>query len=135
MFENSKIAIVGSGSWATALAKILLNNVGSINWYVRSHETIQFMVRHKHNPNYLCDVLFDTDRIRFSNDINETVRDADIIILVVPSAFLKETMASLTVDISKRFVISAIKGIVPPTTKLLESLSMRTLVFRSIRSG
>jgi glycerol-3-phosphate dehydrogenase (NAD(P)+) len=113
MLENAKIAIIGSGSWATALAKILLTNISTINWFIRKPENIDFFIRHKHNPNYLCDVLFDTDRIYFSSEINRTVKDADIIILVIPSAFLKETLDQITVDISKKFVISAIKGIIP----------------------
>lgn len=119
MLENAKIAIVGSGSWATALAKILLNNVASINWYMRNPDNIEFMVRNKHNPNYLCDVLFDTNRISFSSDINKIVKDADVVIFVVPSAFLKDTVAELTIDISKKFVISAIKGIVPNENQII----------------
>jgi glycerol-3-phosphate dehydrogenase (NAD(P)+) len=113
MFTNSKIAIIGSGSWATAMAKILLNNVDSINWYVRNQENINFFKKNGHNPNYLCDVIFDVDKINFYNDINQIARDSDILILVIPSAFLKESLINLTVDISKKFIVSAIKGIVP----------------------
>lgn len=113
MLENAKIAILGSGSWATAIAKILLNNVESINWYFRDEENIKSFQKNQHNPNYLCDVIFDTSRINFYNDINQICEDSDIIILVIPSAFLKAAMASVTADISKKFVVSAIKGIVP----------------------
>lgn len=113
MLENAKIAILGSGSWATAIAKVLLNNVESINWYFRDEENIKSFQKNQHNPNYLCDVIFDTSRINFYNDINQICEDSDIIILVIPSAFLKAAMASVTADISKKFVVSAIKGIVP----------------------
>jgi glycerol-3-phosphate dehydrogenase (NAD(P)+) len=113
MFRNSKIAIIGSGSWATAMAKILLNNVDSINWYFRNQDNINYFKKNGHNPNYVCDVIFDVNRINFYNDINQIALDSDILILVIPSAFLKESLANLTVDISKKFVISAIKGIVP----------------------
>jgi glycerol-3-phosphate dehydrogenase (NAD(P)+) len=113
MLENAKIAILGSGSWATAIAKILLNNVESINWYFRDEENIKSFQKNQHNPNYLCDVIFDTSRINFYNDINQICEDSDIIILVIPSAFLKAAMANVTADISKKFVVSAIKGIVP----------------------
>ena len=113
MFTNSKIAIIGSGSWATALAKILLNNVPSINWYFRNPGNIDFFKKYSHNPNYLGDVFFDTERINFYNDINKIAKQSDILIFVIPAAFLKNAVKDLDVDISNKFVISAIKGIVP----------------------
>lgn len=113
MFTNSKIGIIGSGSWATALAKILLNNVDSINWYFRNDDTLKHFKKFHHNPNYLSEVLFDTGKINFYNDLNKIAEDSDILILVIPSAFLKESLKELTTDISTKFVISAIKGIVP----------------------
>jgi len=113
MFTNQRIAIIGSGSWATALAKILLNNIGSINWFVRNSDNIQYFKTNGHNPNYLCDVIFDIEKINFYNDINEIAENSDILIFVIPSAFLKDSLKDLTVDISKKFVVSAIKGIVP----------------------
>ena len=113
MFENSKIAIIGSGSWATALAKILLHNVQSINWYFRNSDNIEQFSRFKHNPSYLRGVEFDVSRINFFTDINKAIEDVDIVILAIPSAFLKEAMSSLNVDLNSKFVVSAIKGIVP----------------------
>lgn len=113
MFTNQRIAIIGSGSWATALAKILLNNIGSINWFVRNSDNIQYFKTNGHNPNYLCDVIFDVEKINFYNDINEIAENSDILIFVIPSAFLKDSLKDLTVDVSKKFVVSAIKGIVP----------------------
>ncbi|MDP2115003.1 MAG: NAD(P)-binding domain-containing protein, partial [Bacteroidota bacterium] len=113
MFENSKIAIIGSGSWATALAKILLHNVESINWYFRNPDNIEQFNRFKHNPSYLRGVEFDVSRINFFTDINEAVEGVDIVILAIPSAFLKEAMSSVTVDLNPKFIVSAVKGIVP----------------------
>ncbi len=113
MFTDQKIAIIGSGSWATALAKILLNNIGTINWYIRNSDNIDYFKKNSHNPSYLCDVIFDVNNITFYNDINEVCENSDVLIFVIPSAFLKESLENLTVDISKKFLISAIKGIVP----------------------
>ena len=113
MFSNSKISVIGSGSWATALAKIILQNVESINWYFRNPENIEAFKKFGHNPSYLRGVEFETERIRFFNDINDAVRDADIVVLTIPSAFLKESLKELTFDLKGKFVISAIKGIVP----------------------
>src|SRR3989339_1196119 len=108
MFSNSKIAIIGSGSWATALAKIILYNVESINWYFRNPDNIAAFKKFHHNPNYLRDIEFETERINFFNDINDAVRDADIVVLTIPSAFLKESLSELTVDMKDKFVVSAI---------------------------
>src|SRR5665648_534092 len=84
MFANSKIAIIGSGSWATALAKILLHNVDRINWYFRNPDNVEQFNRFKHNPSYLRGVEFDVSRLDFFTDINEAVEDVDIIILAIP---------------------------------------------------
>jgi len=111
--EKSKVAIIGSGSWATALAKLLSYNLPELNWFIRKDETIKLFKKFRHNPNYLRSVEFDMDRINFYSDINEIVKDSEILVLVTPSAFLKDSLKHLTVEIGERFVVSAIKGIIP----------------------
>ncbi|TKG88623.1 NAD(P)H-dependent glycerol-3-phosphate dehydrogenase [Puteibacter caeruleilacunae] len=113
MLSNSKIAIIGGGSWATALAKMLLVNVDSINWYLRNPNNIDLFTKFGHNPNYLRGVEFDTNCINFYHDINKIAEESDIMIFAIPSAFLKDALKELTVDISEKFIVSAIKGIVP----------------------
>ncbi|HKK81467.1 MAG TPA: hypothetical protein VJ909_04420, partial [Prolixibacteraceae bacterium] len=82
MLSKANIGIIGSGSWATALAKILLTNAQSINWYFRNPDNIDFIKKYSHNPNYLGDVYFDTERINFYNDINKIAKHSDILIFV-----------------------------------------------------
>ncbi|MCU4177606.1 NAD(P)H-dependent glycerol-3-phosphate dehydrogenase [Carboxylicivirga sp. N1Y90] len=113
MDESSRVGIIGSGSWATAIAKILLNNVASINWYFRDKSHIADFKKFKHNPNYLTSVEFNTDNIYLSDDINEVVQQSDILILAIPSAFLKSALSSLTEPLQDKFIVSAIKGLVP----------------------
>ncbi len=113
MYSEPKIAIIGSGSWATALAKILLNNVEKINWYFRNDESIELFKRYKHNPNYLRGIDFDTNRINFYSDINTIAEESDTLLLCIPSAFLDEPMSELTVPLNNKYVVSAIKGIIP----------------------
>jgi glycerol-3-phosphate dehydrogenase (NAD(P)+) len=112
--SNSQVAVIGGGSWATAIVKILSNNVERIHWWVRSPETVEFIRKYKHNPNYLSDAEINLNRVNVNNNLVKSVGDADIIILAVPSAFLKPTIESLSAeDFKNKVVFSAIKGIVP----------------------
>jgi glycerol-3-phosphate dehydrogenase (NAD(P)+) len=111
--EQPKVAVLGGGSWATAIIKMLLENVGQLNWYMRSKEKIKFIKEYKHNNFYLSAVTLDTNRIELFSDISKAVEDADILIFAIPSAFLKDALQNLTVDINNKLIVSAIKGIVP----------------------
>src|SRR5665647_139590 len=111
--EKSRVAIIGSGSWATALAKLMMYNMNEINWYIRNKESIELFKKFRHNPNYLRSVEFDVSKINFYNDINQIVEDSDILVFVTPSAFLKDTLRHLTAEIGNKFIVSAIKGIIP----------------------
>lgn len=113
LIRRSKIAVLGGGSWATAIAKIFLSKEKSINWYMRRDDRIADFIRLGHNPAYLTDVAFDTSRIRFSSDINKIVDESDTLILVTPSPYVKSHLEKLTKDISGKTILSAIKGIVP----------------------
>ena len=113
MEQKPKVAVLGGGSWATAIIKMLLENIDDINWYMRSTEKIKFIKQHKHNNFYLSAVTLDTNKIALFNNISEAVEKADILIFAIPSAFLKDALKNLSVDISGKLVVSAIKGIVP----------------------
>jgi len=119
MSNNPKIAIIGGGSWATALAKIILNNSDTINWYFRKPESVELFKRFRHNPNYLRGVEFDMNRINFYSDINKIMEESDIAVLCIPAAFLDDTLSKLTVDINHKFIVSAIKGIVPIDNQII----------------
>lgn len=113
MNKKRTIGIVGSGSWATAITKILHENVERVNWYIREPEIISHINLHRNNPSYISSVNFNLDRLNISNDINEVVEKSDIIFFVVPSAFLKIWLEPLTQKLSNKFVVTAIKGIIP----------------------
>jgi glycerol-3-phosphate dehydrogenase (NAD(P)+) len=113
------VAILGSGSWATALAKIIMHNVPELNWYIRKQETIDEFIDIRRNPNHLEWAYFDVSRIHFSADINHIVEISDVIILAVPSPYLKSCLDEITVDISQKYVISAVKGMIPDKNVLV----------------
>ncbi|MDO4780219.1 MAG: NAD(P)H-dependent glycerol-3-phosphate dehydrogenase [Bacteroides sp.] len=108
-----KIAIMGGGSWATAIAKICLQNAPSINWYMRRDDRISDFKRLGHNPSYLTGVKFDIDKINFSSNINEVVKMSDTLVFVTPSPYLKNHLKKLKTKIKDKFIVTAIKGIVP----------------------
>lgn len=107
------IAIMGGGSWATAIAKIVLEKVEHITWYMRRADSIEEFKRLEHNPSYLTSVHFDVSRITFSCDINEVARSCDTLVFVTPSPYLKNHLKKLKVKLHDKFIITAIKGIVP----------------------
>lgn len=110
---------MGGGSWATALAKLLLQNCDTITWYMRRDDRIEDFKRLRHNPAYLTDVTFDIERINFSSDINDVCTVADTLLMVMPSPYFKEHIEKINVDISGKTVVSAIKGIVPDSNQLI----------------
>ena len=107
------IAIMGGGSWATAIAKMMLEQNDSIYWYMRRDDRIEEFCRLGHNPAYLTSVHFDVNRIHFSSDINKIVENADTLIFVTPSPYLKSHLKKLKTRIRDKFIVTAIKGIVP----------------------
>ena len=119
MKENLKYAVIGGGSWATAIVKMLSENVEKIGWYMRSAYAIEHIKRQEHNPNYLSSVEFDTNQLLLSDDINEIVAYADYIIFAIPSAFLYTELQKLTVSLENKIIFSAIKGIVPETSLIV----------------
>lgn len=113
MEKPKEFAVIGGGSWATAIVKMLCESLDHVHWYMRNQQAIDHLKKENHNPDYLSSVEFDTDQLKLTSDINEAVSQADWLIFVVPSAFLKSELDKLTVSLNDKIIFSAIKGIVP----------------------
>ncbi len=114
------VSVVGGGSWATALVKILSNNAGQIHWWIRNPESVDFIRQYRHNPSYLSDVEIDLSRVVPNANLVETLAASDYIVLAVPAAFLKTALSGISADALKgKKVFSAIKGIVPEHNKIV----------------
>ncbi|MBD5067913.1 MAG: NAD(P)H-dependent glycerol-3-phosphate dehydrogenase [Alistipes sp.] len=111
--KNARCAVIGYGSWATAIVGLLAANEAKVGWYVRNPEVLEGLRTEGRNPRYLSDAEFDMTRIDVSDDLDEVVRGAEIVVLAAPSAYLKEFLAPLTEPLADKFVVSAIKGIIP----------------------
>ena len=113
-----KFGVIGSGSWATALIKILSENNNDINWYIRNTENIEFIKKNSHNPNYLSSVELNLKKLKISSEINEVVDASNVVIIAVPSEYVNNEMKKIKVSISDKIIICALKGLVPETDLL-----------------
>lgn len=119
MNDYPKFAVIGGGSWATAIVKMLSENVGKIAWYMRNETALEEIKVNYHNPNYLSSVEFDVEQLFLTNDINKAISYADYVIFAIPSAFLMKEMEKLYVSLEGKVIISAIKGIIPETSLIV----------------
>ncbi|CAL2080759.1 NAD(P)H-dependent glycerol-3-phosphate dehydrogenase [Tenacibaculum sp. 190524A02b] len=113
MKDTQKIAVLGGGSWATAIVKMLSENLETIGWYMRSVYNIEHIKRNKHNPSYLSSAELHPEQLDLSDNINKIVEKYDTLIFAIPSAFLKSELEKLTIPLEKKIIFSAIKGIIP----------------------
>ncbi|MGB0879324.1 MAG: NAD(P)H-dependent glycerol-3-phosphate dehydrogenase [Polaribacter sp.] len=115
MNKQPKIAVLGGGSWATAIVKMLSENLETIGWYMRSEIAIEHIKKNHHNPNYLSSAELHPEKLDLSKDINKTVEKYHLLIFVIPSAFLTSELEKLQEPLTGKIIFSAIKGIVPET--------------------
>ena len=108
------VAVIGSGSWATALVKLLSNNLQEVNWFMRSEDDCKYVMQNLHNPRYLSSVQFNENKLKLFSDVEACIKNADIIVLAVPSAFCHDTIKDLPKKLlANKIIFSAIKGIIP----------------------
>jgi glycerol-3-phosphate dehydrogenase (NAD(P)+) len=108
------VGVIGGGSWATALVKILCNNLEQVNWFMRNEEAVQHVRKYRHNPTYLQSVEFNLDKVHVSSHLVEIIERSDVLIIATPSAFLVKLFEGVSQDLFKgKIVFSAVKGIVP----------------------
>ncbi len=118
--NSKRIGIIGSGSWATAIAKIVTDNGFLLNWWVRQASNIEYFQKRHHNPHYLRNAYFDVSKIEFSDDVSKVVAGADIIIIAVPSIHIEVSLAGLDPKAFEgKKIISAVKGVIPKLNILL----------------
>lgn len=114
-----KIGVIGSGSFATAIVKMLVENVEKVYWCVRNEYVKGAIEKRGHNPNYLTSVFFDVAHLELTTEINELVEACDYIVLATPSIYLSDALEQMTVNCSGKIFISAIKGIVPTANDIV----------------
>jgi len=113
------IAVIGGGSWATAIVKMLSENRPQVLWWMRNEQSIAHIKKYGHNPNYISAAELDPDKLFISNNLNAIVRQADCIVLAVPSAFLRSVLKEIDQPLKGKFIISAIKGIIAEKNRII----------------
>ncbi len=116
--EESRIGVIGSGSWATALVKILTDNGNRIVWWIRNAEKAEFIQSNKHNPDYLSSVEIHTERVETTSDIQYALNECSTLVLAVPSAYIHHALAGANLPKNSVY-ISAIKGIEPHSQQVM----------------
>lgn len=117
--EKPRIGVVGGGSWATAIARILTETNEHINWFMRNIDTIKAFKVLSHNPRYLCEVEFDLSKITFTDNLDKLISNSDIIIFAIPSAFVKNVVVTSSRSLKDKIVVSAIKGLIPDDNMII----------------
>lgn len=114
MEEKREIAVIGGGSWATALVKMLTNNADKVYWWMRNADKAKYINKYMHNPRYLSSVQFERDKIFVSNNLEEIIASSKLIVIATPSAFLMDVFGERdNKDLADKIIYSAVKGIVP----------------------
>ncbi len=116
---NSKIGVIGNGSWATAIVKMLTETQDEIYWWFRSKSSAKYLLENEHNPNYLSSVEFDLDMLKVTTDINTIVSHCDYLILAVPSIYITNAFKKLTLPLDNKIIFSAVKGIIPEDNSIV----------------
>lgn len=115
-----QFGIIGSGSWATALAKILTDNGNTIQWWIRNEDSITYLRKRRHNPHYLSGAYFNPDQLILSTDLGEVVAKSDVLVVAVPSAYVEDVLLQVPVaSWEGKKIVSAVKGIMPASNQLL----------------
>ena len=128
--EAKKLGIIGSGSWATAIAKIVTDNHHSINWWVRQPANIDYFNKRHHNPHYLRNTYFDVSKINFFSEIKQVIEQSDILVIAVPSIHIEASLNGVDADLLKgKQIVSAVKGVLPKHNVLLHEYLYKAFNF------
>src|ERR1700712_1707469 len=134
MQDSMRFGILGSGSWGTALVKILTDNNQTVNWWIRNKIIIDHLRKKNHNPQYLSSVYFDINRLNLTNDLEKLILDSDCIVIAIPSAYIENIFRQLSPEIfENKVILSAVKGILPEKNLLLNDYLSQQFQFAGDR--
>lgn len=116
--KKLRVGVLGSGSWASAIVKILLENTDNVNWWVRNEKSAKHILQYGHNPRYLTSAQYDKNKLNVLTDIDKVVSQSDILVLAIPSAFVVKAFKEYPIDLTGKKLVTAIKGIIPEQNRI-----------------
>jgi len=116
--KNLRVGVLGSGSWASAIVKMLTENLDNVNWWVRNEKSAQHIMEIGHNPRYLTSAKYDVSKLNVLTDINDVISQSDIIVLAIPSAFVVKAFEEYPIDLTGKKLVTAVKGIIPEQNRI-----------------
>ena len=120
MEEDLQFGIIGSGSWATALVKMLSDNGHTLNWWIRNQGIIDHILNWNHNPHYLSSATLNPGKLKMNRDLSDVINNSDVLIIAVPSAYISEVFENVSKEkLAGKKILSAVKGILPDQNILL----------------
>ena len=126
-----QFGMIGSGSWATALAKLITDNGNNLNWWIRNDENIKTIQTRRHNPHYLKAAYFNIAQLHLNSNIAEVVANSDVLVIATPSAFAESALSGLDKNaFENKIIVSAIKGILPSKNQLLNEYLLEHFDFK-----
>ena len=125
--EATKIAVIGGGSWATALVKILSEKNVRVNWWLRNKQDVEYIEAHGKNRSYLINATINTDKVKPTTDVVKALKGASVVIFVVPAAFIGDVLLNISeADLKDKIIVSAIKGMIPQENLLVTDYLQKT---------
>jgi glycerol-3-phosphate dehydrogenase (NAD(P)+) len=113
-----RVGVLGSGSWASAIVKMLTENIDNVNWWVRNEKSAGHILEYGHNPRYLTSAKYDVSKLNVLTDISEVIKQSDVIILAIPSAFMVKAFNEYPIDLTGKKLVTAVKGIIPEQNRI-----------------
>lgn len=130
------IGVIGGGSWASALVKILSEGNMRIHWWMRSDSQREHILQHRHNPNYLSDIVFDLSKVQPETSLEHVIAESDVLVLALPAAYIEETLASVSADsFQGKYIFSAVKGMVPSCDQTLSEFLLNRFMVTENQLG
>ncbi len=112
--------MIGGGSWATALVKMLSENPVRVHWWLRSRESVRHIRQFRHNPRYLSDVEIHKRKVKVYTDLKKSLKLAEYVLIAIPAAFVKDALSPLEPgSLRGKVIVSAVKGIIPEENLLV----------------
>jgi glycerol-3-phosphate dehydrogenase (NAD(P)+) len=118
VLKNLRVGVLGSGSWASAIVKMLTENIESVNWWVRNEKSAEHILKFGHNPKYLTSANYDTSKLNVLTNIDDVISSSDIIILAIPSAFVVKAFDEYPINLNGKKLVTAVKGIIPEQNRI-----------------